>query len=88
MEDILTITYRGKEYVITLVASTEEYPHFYWCLIDDPELIEAIGDDCISFKMKQDGVLYPIQFYPGSCQDLVEQLRELLILQYIHTPGP
>ena len=62
--EVLTFTYKGRQHVAKLEVSEEEYPHFYWCFINDLELIEELGD-CITFKKDEDGELHPAQVYPA-----------------------
>lgn len=83
MDQTLTLSYEGKEYVITVISSTERYPHFYWCLLDDPYLITLLDDDCVALKLKADGVLHPTEFYQGRAQPLLDCLRSLVVQQCI-----
>jgi hypothetical protein len=50
----VTIPFRDKTYKGYLATSTDQYPHYYWCFIDDPQLVREIGD-CISFQQDKGG---------------------------------
>lgn len=59
----ISFTFLGRTYKGFLAVSTEEYPHYYWCCIEDPELREELGD-CLSFKIEENGALEPTEPYP------------------------
>lgn len=70
----VTFTFRGKAYKGFLAASTEEYPHFYWCYIDDPDLVMELGD-CISFKQDKGGLLQPSEYYPKAYREMIQSIK-------------
>lgn len=70
-------SFRGKSYKGFVAVSTEAYPHYYWCFIDDPELVKEVGD-CISFQQEKGGELRPSEYYPRQYSDLVQILRVLV----------
>lgn len=70
-------SFRGKSYKGLIAWSTEEYPHFYWCFIDDPSLVKGLGD-CISFQKEREGPLRPSEFYPKEYGELVETVKVLV----------
>lgn len=76
MEEVM-FTFRGKSYKGFMAASTEEYPHYYWCFVEDPLLIEDLGD-CVSFKVEEDGWLQPSGYYPKEYHDLLQAVKALI----------
>lgn len=66
--------FRGVSYRGFLAASTEQYPHYYWCFIDDPQLVKEVGD-CISFQQEKGGPLTLTEVYPKPYQDLIEAIK-------------
>lgn len=76
MKEVI-FTFRNKSYRGLLATSTERYPHYYWCYIDDPELVSALGD-CISFQQEEGEPLRPSEMYPKPYQELVEHIRTIV----------
>jgi hypothetical protein len=70
-------TFRGHTYRGFMAVSQEEYPHYYWCYLDDPQLVNGVGD-CLSFKMDVDGDLQPSEPYPAPYHDLVQAVRRVV----------
>lgn len=70
----ISFTFGGKSYKGSLATSTEEYPHYYWCFIDDPQLAGKIGD-CITFQRDQGGVLQLSEIYPAKYRELLNALK-------------
>lgn len=70
-------SFRGTLYRGLVACSTEAYPHFYWCFIDDPSLVKELGD-CISFQKEREGPLRPSEFYPREYGELVETVKALV----------
>lgn len=76
MEEV-AFTFRGKSYKGFLAASIDLYPHYYWCYVEDPHLIEELGD-CISFKREEKGGLQPSGYYPNEYNDLLQAVKALI----------
>lgn len=70
-------SFRGNTYRGFMAVSEEEYPHYYWCYLDDPQLVKVVGD-CLSFKMDVDGQLQPSEPYPAGYLDLVQAVRQVV----------
>lgn len=75
MDITLTINYEGQKIAGRLLVSNQELPHFYWCFIDEPELVAHLGD-CIGFKDNGDGVLMPTESYSRQYEKLVMAFRQ------------
>lgn len=73
----VTFIFRGKSYRGSITVSKEEYPHYYWCFLDDPDLVKEVGD-CISFKMDLGEHLQVSERYPEAYRDLVLVIRDLV----------
>lgn len=69
--------FRGNTYRGFMAVSEEEYPHYYWCYLDDPQLVKAVGD-CLSFKVEVDGQLRPSEPYPAGYSDLVQAVGRVV----------
>lgn len=83
MKEVI-FTFRNKSHRGLLATSTERYPHYYWCYIDDPELVNDLGD-CISFKQEEGRPLEPSEYYPPKYAELVQTIKT--ILEQIVTAG-
>lgn len=70
----VSFTFGNKSYRGYLATSTEEYPHYYWCFIDDPHLVKEVGD-CITFQQDKGGQLKPAESFPKSHQELVSNIQ-------------
>ena len=73
----VSFTFAGRSYKGFLAISTEEYPHYYWCFIDDPQLVSKIGD-CITFQRDKGGVLQLSEVYPGEYRELMDAVKAVV----------
>lgn len=71
----ISFTFLGRTYRGFLAVSTEKFPQYYWCFIEDPELREELGD-CLSFKMGENGALETTEPYPKDQARLIKTIRE------------
>ncbi len=79
--DTILYHFKGNTYTGYIVTSKSEYPHYYWCFLEDAELINDLGD-CITFQMQRGGDLEPTEFYPSKYESLITHIKEL-IAEYI-----
>lgn len=70
----VSFTFGNKSYKGYLAISTEEYPHYFWCFIDDPQLVKKVGD-CITFQQEKGGQLKPTESFPKTHQDLITAIQ-------------
>jgi hypothetical protein len=73
----VSFNFRGKHFRGFIAVSKEEFPHYYWCFLDDPELVKEVGD-CITFKMDMGDKLQPAEPYPNRYHDLVQVIRDIV----------
>jgi len=82
----VSFTFRGKVYNGFLAASTDEYPHYYWCFISDPQLVKEVGD-CISLQQDKGGPLQPTENYPPRYNELLQAVKALAEKIMVAGPG-
>jgi hypothetical protein len=73
----ITFAYRQKLYSGRIISSTQEYPHYYWCLIDDHELAFEL-DDCIAFRKNPGQPLTPVYTYPKRFDGLLQTMAAVI----------
>ena len=71
--DKINFHFNGKTYVGELIVSVSEEPHFYWCFLENEELIAGLGD-CVAFK-QMDGAIVPVEPYPHHYEELIQSMK-------------
>ena len=83
--DTISFSFKGNIYTAYLVINKSEYPHFYWCFLNDSQLIKDLGD-CITFQIEKRGsVLEATDFYSANYRPLITAIKEVLI-KYKESP--
>ena len=74
--DTINFLFKGKAYSAYIVSSINEFPHYFWCFVNDIELASRIGD-CLVFRSDGAG----IETLKGPVQEdraLIEILKEII----------
>jgi hypothetical protein len=83
----ITIHFNNSVYKGTLFSSREERPFFYWCYLEDNELIKKVGD-CIGFTEKS-GELVPTHRVSKEYLVVVNEVKQYIVdLYYKHCTLP
>jgi len=73
-------SYNGKSYTGSLISNTAEVPEFYWCFLDNNELISEVGE-CVSFIKKSEKI-QTTRPYNDKYRVLIDSIKAA-ILPYI-----
>lgn len=82
--DIIQFHFNQRVYSGELVISNSEEPHFYWCFLDDEELMAHLGD-CVAFK-SEEGMIVPAECYPPRYDELIQNIKAAI--EHFLQPSP
>ena len=69
--------YNGKLYTGSLISSNTEAPEYYWCFLDNKDLINELGE-CVSFIRKRED-LQTTRPYNEKYSNLIESIKTAIL---------
>lgn len=79
MEQIC-FSFNNRKCTGTLFSSREKTPFFYWCYLEDEDLVDKVGE-CIGFVDKG-GFVKATENYPQQYQPVVDEIKYYILEHY------
>jgi hypothetical protein len=71
----ISFHYNGKTFESEVEFSLHKQPNYYWCYLNDPELVGELGKNCILF-LNYNGSFKTPHYYPVQYKPMINSLQE------------
>ena len=71
----ICFNYNGRTYESEIEFSLQKEPNYYWCYLNDPELVGDLGKNCILF-LNYNGRFKTPHYYSIQHKSLINSIEE------------